>query len=257
MIFILGGEGYVGSAYARLCGAKGLPHTVITRKNYESLVGASCDVFVNANGNSRKFMAERDPKWEFDASVRSVVHALEDFKSGVYVQLSTGDVYPDQSRTELTREESAINPQRQSRYGLHKHLAEQTVLARHPRALVIRMGGFVGYGMKKNAIFDMLHDQPVWLTPDSELQFIQTDTAARLVWALLDAEAFGEVVNLGARGVVRIGDIHERLGSQSAFSLEARSVRFELSIDKLARLTGGPLPDAKGEVGDFLSSLGR
>jgi nucleoside-diphosphate-sugar epimerase len=251
MIYIIGGEGFVGSAYARLCQAKGLPFIVVTRANYDSLVGTACDVLVNANGNSKKFMADRDPKWEFDASVRSVLNSLEDFKSGAYVHLSTGDVYPDQSRPELTLESSSIDARRQSRYGLHKHLAEQLVMARHPRPLVMRMGGFVGPGMKKNAIFDMLTGQPVWLTPDSELQFIGTDTAAALVWSMIERGVASEIINLGPRGVARIGDIHRRLASKSPFAPEARDVRFEISTAKLARLSDVELPTTTSELESF------
>jgi nucleoside-diphosphate-sugar epimerase len=251
MIFILGGEGYVGSAYPRLFEKLGLSHQVITRANYDQFAGQRCDVFINANGNSKKFLADRDPKWEFDASVRTVLHSLEDFPSDVYIHLSSGDVYPDQSSPEVSREEQAIDPARQSRYGLHKHVAEHLVRSLRPRHIIMRMGGFVGPGMKKNAIFDMLNDAPVWLTPGSQLQFISTDTAARLVWRLCERQAFGETVNLGAAGTVRIGDLHDRLKSKSPFQPEARHIRFEISTDKLARLTGEALPSSREEVEGF------
>lgn len=253
MIFILGGEGFVGSAYARLFASLGLPHQVITRASYGSCIGQRCRVLINANGNSKKFMADRDPKWEFDASVKSVLHSLEDFPAETYVYLSSGDVYPDQTSPDVSQEDAPIDPRRQSRYGLHKHVAEHLVRALRPRHIIMRMGGFVGPGMKKNAIFDMMHGQPVWLTPDSELQFISTDTAARLVWRLVEREAFGETVNLGAQGVVRIGDVHELIGSASPFQPEARRVRFEIATDKLARLTGEDLPHSRDEVQRFLT----
>ena len=44
-----------------------------------------------------------------------------------------------------------------------RYLAEQLVQAVHPRWLVIRMAGFVGLGLRKNAIFDMLTGATVWL----------------------------------------------------------------------------------------------
>jgi nucleoside-diphosphate-sugar epimerase len=257
VIFILGGEGYVGSAYPRLFQTLGLPHQVITRANYESFVGRSCDVFINANGNSKKFLSDRDPKWDFDASVRSVVASLEDFKTSAYIMLSSGDVYPEQTSPEVSREEMTIDATRQSRYGLHKHVAEHMVRSLRPNHIVMRMGGFVGPGMKKNAIFDILSDAPVWLTPDSQLQFISTDMAARLVWSLYENKRFGETVNLGAQGTVRIGDLHERLKSKSPFQPEARKVRFEISTEKLARLASLPLPTAAAEVEAFFQSIGR
>jgi nucleoside-diphosphate-sugar epimerase len=257
MIFILGGNGFVGSAYGRLLNSLGLESQIITRANYDQFVGQSCKVLINANGNSKKFLADRDPKGEFDASVRSVLHSLEDFKSESYVFLSTGDVYPEQTSPGVSLEEQVIDSARQSRYGIHKHWAETIVKTLHPRSIVMRMGGFVGPGMLKNAIFDMLNDQPVWLDADSQLQFISTDRAAQLVWRLVETESWGETVNLGARGTVRIGDIHTRLGSKSVFQPDARLVRFEISTDKLARLTGLDLPLASEEIEAFFKSIGR
>ena len=42
MVFILGGRGFVGSAYARVCNAAGREFRVIDRENYASLTGRSC-----------------------------------------------------------------------------------------------------------------------------------------------------------------------------------------------------------------------
>jgi len=254
MIFIIGGSGFVGSAYTRLLASRCVPHVVISRTNYDDYVGQSCDVLINANGNSKKFMAVRDPKWEFDASVRSVLHSLEDFRADKYVFLSTGDVYPDQSTPLLTKEDRQIAVKDQSRYGFHKYVAEQLVRALHPKYLILRMGGFVGQGLKKNAIHDLLTDSPLWLTEDSELQFISTDTAARLVWRLLEVSAYGETVNLGPVGTVRIGDIHARVRSKSQYHADARRVRFEICTAKLAALTGEILPTATDEVEHFVQS---
>src|SRR5262249_26049704 len=151
---------------------------------------------------------------------------------------------------ETTREHAPIDLTRVSRYGLHKHLAEQMVRAAHPAWLVVRMGGFVGPGLKKNAIFDMLCGDPVWLSPASELQFISTDAAARLVWGLVCAGVQREVVNLGAEGLLNLGAFHRAIGSTSAFKPEASTVRYELSLDRLRRLSGVPLPRTDACVRD-------
>lgn len=255
MIYILGGAGFVGSAYARLMQKLGEPFTVITRANYAALRGSACEVLINANGNSRKFMAARDPLGDFDASVRSVAASLEDFKADRYVFLSSGDVYPDTTSAEATREDVPIDLARVSRYGLHKYLAEQLVRAVHPDWLVVRMGGFVGPGLKKNAIFDMLCGDPVWLSPDSALQFISTDAAAGLVWGLVRAGVRGEVVNLGAEGLLNVGAFHRAIGSTSVFRPDAPTVCYELSLERLRRLSGAPLPRSEPCVRAFAAEV--
>lgn len=254
VIYVIGGNGFVGSAYARLLAARGLPHQIVTRENYDDLRGTGCDILVNANGNSKKFLATREPLTEFDQSVRSVAQTLEDFRCGTYVFLSTGDVYPDQSSPSLAGEDQPIDPARQSRYGLHKALAEQLVRGTQRKWLIPRMGGFVGPGLRKNAIYDMLTGGPVWLSPRSELQFISTDRAAQLVWDLVERGVCNEIVNMGAQGTVNLGALHQKIGSASQFMPDAPTIRFELSLEKLARLAGQALPVSQAEVEAFLAS---
>jgi nucleoside-diphosphate-sugar epimerase len=253
MIYLVGGNGFVGSAFARLFAARGLEFRIIGRDDFEDYRGTSCEVLINANGNSKKYLADREPMTDFDLSVRSVAKTIEAFRCGIYALLSTGDVYADQSRPELTREDQAIDPVRQGRYGLHKMLAETLVCATQTRWLILRMGGLVGPGLKKNAIYDMLAGTPVWLSAESELQFLSTDRAAQLVWRLVERGVAGEIVNLGAMGLVRLADLHRRIGSTSPFRCGAPTVRYELSLEKLAMLAGEPLPESRLQVESFLT----
>jgi nucleoside-diphosphate-sugar epimerase len=254
VIYLIGGRGFVGSAYARLLDRLGMPFKVVTHDNMDALRGTSCDILINASGNSRKPLATSEPLTDFELSVHSVAKTAEAFSAEIYVQLSSGDVYPDQSRPELTREDQAIDPGRQSRYGLHKRLAEEIVQATQQKWLVVRMGGLVGPGLKKNAIFDMMTGAPVWLSPQSELQFISTDMAAQIVWELVRAGVRREIVNLGGSGLVNLGKLHRRIGSKSRFLADAPTIRYELALDKLASLSSKPVPDANAEVDGFLAS---
>ena len=258
MIYLVGAGGFVGSAYARLFSHLGLAFTAITRESFDDHRGTACDILINANGNSKKYLADRDPMADFDQSVRSVAETLAAFDAKTYVLLSSGDVYADPSGPATTREAAPLTFEGQSRYGFHKYLAEQIVLARHPDCLVVRMGGFVGPGLKKNAVFDILTGGPVWLDPASTLQFISTDRAAGLVWSLVEQGVRGEVVNLGGRGMLRIGDLHAELGSASPFQDGAPTVRYELSLDKLAGFVGADaLPESTAEVAAFVESWRR
>jgi nucleoside-diphosphate-sugar epimerase len=253
MIYILGGNGFVGSAYTRLFSRLKIEHKVITKANYEDFRGSSCEVLINANGNSKKFLSEKDPLLEFDLSVRSVVNSLEAFKSNIYVFLSSGDVYPDPSHFDKTDEDSLIDPTRLSRYGLHKFLAENVVRGIHKNYFIIRMGGFVGPGIKKNAIYDMVTNSPIWISPESQLQFISTDTSASLVWSLVQKGTFNQVINIGGRGLVKISDIHKRIGSKSLFNPTAPVIRYELKTDRIESILGVKLPNSIDEVNDFIS----
>ena len=177
-IFVLGGQGFLGSALVRAA-AKRHAATAITLENYGQFRGQSCDLLINADGNSKKFLAERDAPAEFEASVTSVLRSLLDFPCRRYVYLSTIDVYPRCDGPRWNHETAAIDPARLSRYGLHKFLAEQLVRQCAPRWLICRLAGLVGAGLWKNSIHDILHDQPLWVHVDSTYQYMHTDDVAQ------------------------------------------------------------------------------
>jgi nucleoside-diphosphate-sugar epimerase len=249
MIFILGGNGFVGSAFARLCARQGREHVVITRENYDSLRGKACKIFVNANGNSRKRLPVEQPLADFDQSVRSVRASLVDFAYDRYVFLSSCDVYPDCSTPERTGEDSALDLSCVSPYGFHKLLAEQCVRHVSPRHLIFRMGGFVGPGMKKNAIFDILGGGPLWLDPESELQFLPTD---RLALAVLDlAERVqNETFNICGRGTIALGEVIALVGRPVPVVAGAPRVRYEIQLSKI--LQAIELPESRSAVLEFV-----
>lgn len=255
MIYIIGGRGYVGSGFARYCRARGVPHQVITRENYDELAGTSCDVLVNANGNSRKYLADRAPLVEFNQSVRSVAVSLAAFKAGSYVLISTGDIYDDPSGPDTTNEDREPDLGRISRYGLHKSLAERLVMGGHPDWLVVRAGGFVGPGIKKNAVFDILTGAKIWLSPASELQFIHTDHAAEIIMGIVEKGGAGrQIVNFGGQGTVNLGELHAAVGSSGVFDPTAPTIRFELSLAKLTALSPVAIPHSGDEVGHFAAA---
>lgn len=252
MIFVLGGKGFVGSAFARYCERKGRPYAVIDLEEYASYTGQACEVLINVNGNSHKPLAARAPMEDFDASVRSVRASLVDFRFKKYVHISSCDVYPDCSSPETTRESLAPDPSRQTPYGFHKLLAEQCV--RHAAAdwLIFRCGGFVGPGLRKNAICDILHGGPPFLDPGSELQYLHTDRAAEIAFRVLEAGASREVFNLCGRGTVRIGEVAELAPRPIPVKPGSPRVRYEISLEKISALV--ELPETRSSVLEFVRS---
>lgn len=251
MIFILGGRGFVGSALARYCEGKGIVHTIITRENYNDLKGKSCNIFINANGNSKKFMAEDQPMLEFDASVRSVRASLVDFSTDYYVHLSSCNVYPDCSSSAMTRENMELDITRQSRYGFHKYLAELCVRHAAQRWLIVRMGGFVGPGMKKNPIFDILNGRPLWLDPKSELQYMHTDAFAKILFDLVDRNVGNQVINVCGAGTISLKEAIDYAGACVTTVPGSPLVRYEVSIERLCSMV--PVPESRNTVCEFIA----
>jgi hypothetical protein len=63
-----------------------------------------------------------------------------------------------------------------------------------------------------------------------------------------------QIINLGAMGTVNLGALHSRLVSHSTFQSEAPTIRYEVSLDKLAALCGGALPRSEDEVNAFVAA---
>jgi len=250
MIFLLGGRGFYGSGIARMLEAQGRAFRVITRENYAEFRGQRCEVFINANGNSSKLLAKRAPLEDFDASVRSVRHSLVDFEFGTYVYLSSVDVYADCSHGKPNSEVAPLDPTKQSSYGFHKSIAEQCVRHSARRWMIARLGGAVGPGLKKNAIFDILNGGPLWLDPESRLQFLHTDAAARILLALLDRGIRNEVFNVCGRGTISLHEVLEAARKSIAIRPQSPRIHYEVDVSKLGRLVD--IPETRTTVLSFV-----
>lgn len=256
-IFIIGGQGFVGSALTRYCQAHEFDHQVITPENYPGFVGETCDVLINANGNSWKPLAMQQPLKDFEANVTSVRKSLIDFTFTRYVYFSSCDVYPDCSYPDITPEDTIIDPAVLSPYGFHKLLAECCVRHAAHNWLILRPGGFVGPGLRKNAIFDILNSDKLWLQPASRLQFIHVDQAAALVFELLRMNIENEIFNLSSLGTIGLDDVISNTGRELTVQPGSPLVRYEVSLEKLGKLVD--LPETRQTVLDYIQSvrLGR
>jgi nucleoside-diphosphate-sugar epimerase len=253
MIFILGGKGFVGSGYARVCEASGRKYQVIDRGNYASFVGQHCDVLINAAGNSKKFLARQNPVADFDTSVRAVHASLVDFCCDTYVLVSSADVYPDSSSPATTSESQFLEVPEMSPYGFHKYLAELCVRHAAKRWIIARCGGFVGPLMKKNPIYDILHGGPLWLAPESELQYIHTDQAAKIIMDLADRGITKEILNVCGAGVVRLSNVMQWAKREVPIHSGSPRFRCELDLAKASALVD--LPTSESVVREFVTQL--
>jgi len=251
MIFILGGHGFLGSALVRHCVERGLAHQSITRQNYSRYLGRSCDLLVNAAGNSRKYLARERPLEDFELSVGGVRASLEDFHFSRYLYLSSADVYPDSSSAETTREDQRIEPQQQTPYGFHKYLAEQCARHRAREWLILRVSGCLGPGLRKNPVYDLLEGLPLWVEAASEFQYLHTADLARIVFELAELPAGKEVINVGGRGVMRMDEVARLSGLPVRVRQGSPRVRCELDIRKLASYCA--VPETGAAIRRFLA----
>jgi len=251
MTFVVGAKGFVGSAVLDVLSQHDAC-TGIDVDNYEQCKGQPCDVLVNVNGNSKKFLAADDPALEFDLSVRSVVRSIFDFPARRYVYISTVDVYTDFSEPARTAEDTQLCTARQSPYGFHKWLAEQYVQKHAPDWLIFRLGGMVGPGLRKGPVYDLMHDVPLRVHLDSRYQYIPTRTVGEVIAALLQAGVTREIFNVCGTGTVSLRQVRGWLGKGGNDNAALECQHYEINNQKLcARF---PVPETEDTVKEFLEA---
>lgn len=252
---VIGGKGFVGSAIVRALQARDADVTVIDKDEYADCVGQSFDILINANGNSKKYLSRKEPANEFDLSVRSVMRSLHDFQYGLYVHLSTIDVYPDHENPANNHENVPIDVKQLSPYGLHKYMAEELVRYYAPRWFVFRMAGFVGPGLWKNSIYDLLTGTPLRVNLDSAYQYLHTSQLAQGILDTIERAPEGQTFNITGNGVVKLRDIAALVPDQPATVLDANvpAEHYEVNLEKISKWVD--LPQTRDAVAAFIEGV--
>ena len=239
MIYVVGGKGLVGSAFVRNLNRKTGEFQIIQRENKEQFWGTECDVLIFANGNSFMYKADDDPSSDFLDSVVSVVEYVHKVKYKRFVLISSGSVYNKHTSLEMTLENTVIDQSCLSNYAYHKFIAEKYVQHFSKNYLIFRLGGLVGPGLKKNPVYDFIHQhKKVMISPDSRLNFIHTDFVAEAVLRLLNVKTIkNECFNLAASNSIKIADIKNLIGNDTEYSEGAHKIiqNYQFNVEKIQK----------------------
>lgn len=252
MYYVLGGNGFVGSAVCSLLADRGEAFVSIGRENYQDYIGTSCDVFVNCNGNARRFWANENPAEDFEASVSSTMRSLVDFKHGLYVYLSSVDVYADTTDPAKNAEDSEIDFDGLDPYGFHKWISEELVRRHAPGWLILRLGNMIGPGLKKNSVYDAMNDQPIWMSADSHHSYVHIRVVAGAIYRLVTEQYRNRVVNVCGSGTVRVGDLPDLVGREIILApgVEERQQVYWVNNEQISRIIS--IPDSSAAVSDYV-----
>ena len=252
---VLGGNGFVGSAIVKEAKARGYDVLPVGREEYEAAKGRTTDLLINANGNSKKFLAREDPVLDFQLSVESALRALHDFQATRHVFISSIDVYPDCSDPAHNAETAAIDLNALSPYGFHKFMAEQIVRYHAPDALILRLGGALGPGLWKNPVFDLITGQTLRVHPDSAYQYLNTADVGRIVFDLVEADRRADTINVAATGAIPLRDVAQMIPDCQLpeNEVDLKKERYEINNAKLAALL--PVPESRAVAWRFLNDV--
>lgn len=124
--------------------------------NIDEIRGSSFEEIVCAATPAEKWKANADQEADRRAITR-LTSALEQARCERFILISTVDVYPTPKGVD---ESTPINPDSCAPYGRHRLLFEDWV-REHFSTVILRLPALFGPGLKKNAVYDLLHDNQV------------------------------------------------------------------------------------------------
>ena len=148
---LIGFTGFVGGTLLR---ARQFD-LLVNSKNTGDLRGKSFDLVVCAGVPAAKWLANAHPEDDRNA-IAGIRDALDTAEIKELILISTIDVYCDPSA--ISDENNVIDASRNHPYGRHRFELERWAADRFRKTRIIRLPALFGDGLKKNVIFDLLHD---------------------------------------------------------------------------------------------------
>ena len=160
---LIGHTGFVGETLKRHTHFDALFHSTDIQK----IEGGSFDLVVCAGAPAAKWKANQDPPGD-RLNIEKLMRHLSTVSAHQFVLISTVDVFDEPLGVD---EDSTPTPGPSNAYGSNRLLLESYLRDKF-RATVVRLPGLFGTGLRKNAIYDLLHQHNVdLLQPMSTFQF--------------------------------------------------------------------------------------
>lgn len=163
--------GYTGFVGSNLCAQSGFTDKY-NSQNITEIRGKSYDLVICAGAPAVKWHANREPEEDL-SNIQYLISNLSEVKADHFLLISTVDVYPKPINV---YEDTTIHPEAADAYGKHRYYLEEFVRQKFSSFSIARLPGLFGSGLKKNFIYDLLHQRCLELTHcESTFQFYNLD----------------------------------------------------------------------------------
>jgi len=230
---LIGHTGFVGGNLARTAR---FDHCYNT-SNIEAMRGSAFDLVVCAGTTAVKWLANREPDQDW-AGIARLIGCLREVRAARFVLISTVDVYADPVAVDET---TPIDPEATPPYGRHRYRLEEFVWDHFgDGAVVVRLPGLFGPGLKKNFLYDLLHANYLEGTHRaSAFQFYPLDRLWKDIEAVL--QALLPLVNFATAPVTAEQVAAHCFGMTFINETAAPPVRYDMRT-RHAALLGGAAP---------------
>jgi nucleoside-diphosphate-sugar epimerase len=211
--------------------------------NIEGIAGRSFDLVVCSGARAEKWKANANPEEDLD-NIERLTRALEHVEIRKLVLISTVDVFLEPVDVD---EDSPAPTAGLHAYGRNRRRLEQIVSGRFD-ALVVRLPALYGPGLKKNALYDLLHDNEVSkIDARGAFQFYSVARLWRDIATALDKEL--SLVHLATEPTTVREIARSAYGIEFTNELDKPPARYDVRT-RFATLFGGqdPYVEPKSQV---------
>jgi dTDP-4-dehydrorhamnose reductase len=174
------------------------------------------DCVINANGNSRKFWANNNPLDDFELSTKSVYESLLRLRYNKYIYISSVD--------------AGYN----NYYGLNKKLSEDIVKFCAKNYTILRCSAIIGKNMKKGILKDIIDGNKVYITPNSQYQFITNTEIAKIINKLLYISE-SKTLEVGGVEAITVSELAYFLKKPIVYSDKLETLVYNQDITELCK----------------------
>jgi hypothetical protein len=161
-----------------MIGYTGLVGGILTKKtkfdalynsqNISEIQGGNFDYVICAGAPGVKWKANQEPEKDLQ-NIKHLIEKLQSIKAKRFILISTVDVYHNPLKV---NEASAIEIDGLHPYGKHRRYLEEFVQDKFAEHLIVRLPALFGQGLKKNFIYDLIHNHCLhWTHKGSTYQF--------------------------------------------------------------------------------------
>jgi nucleoside-diphosphate-sugar epimerase len=189
---LIGHTGFVGGTLHRQRDFAAL----FNSRNIEAIKGGRFGSVVCAGVSAVKWLANKEPDADW-AGIRRLMDCLDEVSARHFVLISTIDVYRDP----VGPTERDLPPtDGLHAYGRHRLALEAFVAQRFASHSIVRLPALFGAGLKKNALFDLMHlNQVDRIVPNAMFQWYPLGRFARDLDLITDAGV--KLINITAEPV--------------------------------------------------------
>jgi len=215
---LIGFTGFVGSNLLLQRGFDAL----FNSSNIDEISGRSFDLVVCAGARAEKWKANAEPERDLD-NIERLTRALEHANVGKLVLISTVDVFINPVDVD---EDSPVPMTGLHAYGRNRRRLEQIAAGRFDTTIV-RLPGLYGPRLKKNVIYDFLHDNEVHkIDSRGVFQFYDVERLWRDIDIALDHEL--ELLHLPPEPVSVADVAREAFGIEFTNEVAATPARYDI-----------------------------